>query len=183
MGIIRDGVHNEHFFKSFKENFRGSRITRRVHLPFTLVTLWFLSRFKPLSPTGTVRGRVGEVRSPHFSNPSPHCATFKTPPLSWRALTYLSQFRSRRHKCSSLTRGFLCPNIYRWPSYWSVVRFPCRIQSTSSRSLAETMYHVLPTYRGRLFYWHREIADLLFLTDNQVLKPALDYDGCNQWHH
>ena len=39
MGIIRDGVHNEHFFKYFQENFRGSRTTRRGHLPFTLVTL------------------------------------------------------------------------------------------------------------------------------------------------
>ena len=60
---------------------------------------------------------------------------------------------------------------------------PAESSLPPSRSLAETMYHVLPTYRGRLFYWHREIAGLMFLTDNQVLKPALDYDGCNQWHH
>ena len=57
---------------------------------------------------------------------------------------------------------------------------PAESSLPPSRSLAETMYHVLPTYRGRLFYWHREIAGLMFLTDNQVLKPALDYDGCNQ---
>ena len=43
---------------------------------------------------------------------------------------HLSQFRSRRHKCSSLTWGSCVP-IYRRPSCWSVVPFPCRIQCTS----------------------------------------------------
>jgi len=77
MGIIRDGVHDEHFFKSSKENFRGSPYNAPrpppIHLGNALICeqiQTFISDtivdWVSISVLGTVWGRVGEVRSPHF---------------------------------------------------------------------------------------------------------------------
>ena len=75
MGIIRDGIHAEHFFKPFKENFRGTPYNALrsppIHLGNALICEQIQTFFSDtivdwVSISVWVWGRVGEVRSPHF---------------------------------------------------------------------------------------------------------------------
>ena len=73
MGIIRDGIHVEHFFKPFKENFRGTPYNALrpppIHLGNALICEQIQTFFSDtivdwVSISVWVWGRVGEVRSP-----------------------------------------------------------------------------------------------------------------------
>ena len=59
---------------------------------------------------------------------------------------------------------------------------PAESSQPPSRLLAEAAAYIMCQLliRGRLFYWHREIAGLMFPTDKQVLISALGYDGCRK---
>ena len=120
MAIIRDGVHVKHFFKPFNGNFRGSPYNGPRPPPIHLGNAPICEQFQTFisdtivdwvsTSVLAVWGRVGEVRSPIFKI-LPLTMQPSKPRLFHDERLHLSQIRSRRHKCSSLTRGFLCPNI------------------------------------------------------------------------
>ena len=76
MGIIRDGVHVEQFFKPFKENFWGSSYNALRPPPIHLGNALICEQFQTFiadtivdwvsTSVLAVWGRVGEVLSAHF---------------------------------------------------------------------------------------------------------------------
>lgn len=112
IGIIRNGVHVEQFFKNFKENFRSS-LYNSPRAPICEQIQTFISDTIDDWVSTSVLAVWAELEK--YVSPIFNILPLTVQPSKLRFCheehLHLSQFRSRRHKCSSLTRGFLCTNI------------------------------------------------------------------------
>ena len=131
IGIIRDGVHVEQFFKNFKENFRGSPYNSpRAPICEQIQTLISDTIVDRVSTSVLAVWAELEKYVPPFLISLPSLCNLQNSASIMKS-AYIYHNLGLAVTSAARSQGGSCVPIYRWPSYWSVVRFPCRIQSTS----------------------------------------------------